>query len=117
LVTSNGNDITARYDKSTSNKEWRQAWADRLGVGEFDVPTFLSGAPRPSNTKSPKIVKSPKPDIRNVEIVVKHTLTPKPKRPKPAQETADPYTRPYKATADDLDSSFFESSPLVEEIR
>ena len=34
---SNGNDITARYDKSADDKEWRQNWANKCGIG-FELP-------------------------------------------------------------------------------
>jgi integrase len=34
---SSGIDITARYDKSAGDKEWRQTWANKCGIG-FDLP-------------------------------------------------------------------------------
>jgi hypothetical protein len=52
----NGNDITARYDKSADDKLWRQEWANKVGIG-FDLPTFESGPPAPSPTKTSKMSK------------------------------------------------------------
>jgi hypothetical protein len=42
----NGNDIMARYDKSAGDKEWRQTWANKCGVG-FDIPELCAGRPAP----------------------------------------------------------------------
>jgi integrase len=44
---SSGNDITARYDISADDKEWRQTWANKCGIG-FDLPEIVKpGDPRP----------------------------------------------------------------------
>jgi hypothetical protein len=62
----NGNDITARYDKSVDDTEWRQTWANRCGVG-FDVPEIGAAAPAPSASKpgrrilAPKVSEPPQP--------------------------------------------------------
>jgi integrase len=49
---SSGNDITARYDKSADDKEWRQTWANRCGVG-FALPEIVeAGRPAPKSSKS-----------------------------------------------------------------
>jgi hypothetical protein len=50
---SSGNDITTRYDKSTDDKEWRQTWAKRCGIG-FELPEISKpGDPRPHTRRTP----------------------------------------------------------------
>jgi hypothetical protein len=44
---SNGNDIAAHYDKSCDDREWRQTWANKRGIG-FDLPEIGTvGHPAP----------------------------------------------------------------------
>jgi integrase len=55
---SEGNDITARYDHSADDKEWRQTWANKCGTG-FELPVIAdAGHPGP---KSPKPRESTQP--------------------------------------------------------
>jgi integrase len=52
LGHSNGDDTTARYDKSCDDHEWRQSWANRCGIG-FELPELCqSGHPAPRGIKS-----------------------------------------------------------------
>jgi hypothetical protein len=52
---SNGNDITARYDKSAGDKEWRQTWANKCGVG-FALPEIIeAGYPAPKSSRPSKV--------------------------------------------------------------
>jgi integrase len=62
--SSNGSDITARYDKSADDKQWRQEWANKVGIG-FDLPTVTPGVPPLKNklNPAPKSKPTPKPTI------------------------------------------------------
>ena len=82
LGHSSGKDITARYDKSADDKEWRRATVNRVGIG-FDPPALRkSGDPPPS---------------------VVSTLAPA--EAAPEAESSKPL---YVAQADDLDSFFYQ---------
>jgi len=81
---SNGNDITARYDKSADDREWRQTWANKCGIG-FELPEIgKSGDPRP------------RPHTRRTST-------------KPSSSEAAVAT-PYQATDEDLPIELFESA-------
>jgi integrase len=58
---SSGKDITARYDKSADDREWRQTWANKCGIG-FELPEILK-APHtyraPAKTVTPATEATP----------------------------------------------------------
>lgn len=60
----NGNDIIARYDKSADDKEWRQTWANKCGIG-FDLPEIGAVGSSPSKALQPgavpKVSEAPQP--------------------------------------------------------
>jgi integrase len=87
--SSNGSDITARYDKSADDKQWRHEWANKVGIG-FDLPPFESGHPAPSSTKKPNPVNLPR--------FLRTTTQP---------NVAEPVEQTFQATDDDLDPLFF----------
>jgi integrase len=78
---SSGNDVTARYDKSCEDREWRQSWANKCGIG-FDLPLPVTAPP---------------PSIRKPAQSRKQSLTP---------AIAEEVTPHYKATDDDLPEIF-----------
>jgi integrase len=94
--SSNGSDITSRYDFSASDKVWKQDWANRVEIG-FDLPTFESGHPAPSPTK--------KPNPANLPKFLRTTTRPT------VAETVEPM---FQATDDDLDPLFF--APVPEQV-
>ena len=53
---SSGSDITARYDFSGDDKEWRKSWSNRVGIG-FELPTPARPTavkPKPAQSTSPR---------------------------------------------------------------
>jgi integrase len=81
---SSGNDITARYDKSADDKEWRQTWANNCGIG-FELPEIVKpGDPRPHS----RLVHAPAP-AEPITLVAERAS--------------------YVATDDDLPLELFES--------
>lgn len=92
------NDVSARYDKSANDMEWRQATANRVGIG-FELPTLTAGDPPPRNTLKPRTQS-------------KSAVRSKPTAP------ADVYTDiqpPYVANDTDLDEFFHSTPGLVPE--
>jgi hypothetical protein len=75
-----GNDITALYDKSAEDQEWRRTVGNRVGIG-FELPDLKSGDP-------PSVVSTPS----SAEAA-------------PEAESTKP---PYVAQPDDLDSFFYQ---------
>lgn len=56
---SNGNDITARYDKSADDREWRQTWANKCGIG-FALPEIgKTSHPKSSKASQPSTPSTP----------------------------------------------------------
>jgi integrase len=92
--SSSANDITARYDKSGDDKQRRQEWANKVGIG-FDLPALTMGHPAPQPTKKNKLKPKPKP-FHMLEIT----------------STTEPA---YLANNTDLDEFFF--APVAEEVR
>ena len=80
---SNGNDITSRYDRSTEDKEWRQTWANKCGIG-FDLPEMVGSARTTSS--------------RRTKSKITHTLL------EPSTEKVSS----YQASDDDLPAMLFE---------
>jgi site-specific recombinase XerD len=81
---SSGNDITARYDKSADDREWRQTWANKCGIGYL-------------------------PEIAKPVVPPPHTLyhATHAAPAKPATLTTE--RTPYQATDDDLPIELFGS--------
>jgi len=70
---SNGGDITALYDKSADDIDWRKKTVNRLGVG-FELPTITVGHPAPKLSKPSKpsrIAKPSQPRTKFVATLVK----------------------------------------------
>jgi hypothetical protein len=89
-----GNDTTARDDKSCDDREWRQTWANRCGIG-FALPEIVkAGHPASNSSKvfEPVASSSPQPAAAPK---VSEALQPQPT---------------YIAQDNDLDS-FFYSAP------
>lgn len=81
---SSGNDITARYDKSADDREWRQSWANKCGIG-FDLPVIVdAGHPAPTSSEPSQ-----------------------PVSPAEATEVLEPQPPAYVAVDSDLPQMFF----------
>jgi integrase len=79
-------DITARYDKSADDKQWRNEWANKVGIG-FDLPALTTGHPS---------IKKPNP--ANLPTFLRTATQPD------VAEAVEPI---FRATDDDLDPLFF----------
>jgi integrase len=102
---SSGNDITARdnttarYDKSCDDREWRQNWANKCGIG-FALPEIVkAGHPAP---KLPKACKPERSTSAKADSIVE----------------AVPELVPYQASDDDLPIELFEKpTELLMEVK
>jgi len=70
---SNGNDIISRYDKSADDKEWRQTWANKCGIG-FTLPDSPRIGSRRHTVKS-AITRTPVEPVGFAEVVVSYEAT------------------------------------------
>ena len=102
---SSGNDITARdnttarYDKSCDDREWRQNWANKCGIG-FALPEIVkAGHPAP---KLPKACKPERSTSAKADSIVE----------------AVPELVRYQASDDDLPVELFETpTELLMEVK
>lgn len=90
---SEGNDVTARYDHSADDKEWRQATVNRVGIG-FDLPEIYAGHPGP-RAASPRRTAKPSTPHAPAESAEPTTL-------------AEPASSHYAAQTEDLDPFFYQ---------
>jgi len=96
LGHSSGKDVTARYDKSCGDREWRQATANQVGIG-FELPDFNACHPEPQHD----LPRSPR----------KPATAPAPTEPAEIAEPvalAEPAAPHYNAQPEDLDPFFYQ---------
>jgi integrase len=99
-----GNDITALYDKSAEDKQWRRTVVNRVGIG-FELPELCSGHPAPVIASTPRVVSTP-------SAISTPRATKSLKHPKAVIEAAPADTLEqivsYQANDDDLPAMLFE---------
>lgn len=106
---SEGNDITARYDKSADDKQWRLKTVNRVGIG-FDLPVFACD-PQPPAAKVPKSSRPRKPSWQASSRVIEAAKLAEQKRLAALESLTEDK---YVPSDDDLPAELFQ--PLTDPV-
>jgi integrase len=101
------NDVTAIYDKSASDTEWRRKVVNHVGIG-FELPELRqSGGPPPSPDSSPRVASAPStisaPSASSVSDITQA----------PTEATSTDISTPYVGLDSDLPEMLFEEHAFV----